>query len=451
MKINKSKCELGGIGVKNSVLTALPGVKNVFLLDECIRVLGVNFTYNATLFIEKNYVDCIKKIQNVLRAWGMRFLSLYGKITIFKSLAFSKLVYIACMSAATDDIINLLETIQTEFIWDKKRPNVKHLTLIGDYCSGGLKDIDISSKFKSLYLNWLNRLFDGNFHPWKQIPLYYLNNISKKFGMFPSNLLVANSMLSDIPMFYQDIINFWKDISYCPPTNVSMIINQSVCFNTFIRIDNKPITPSFFNIDGPIYVSDLLTDNGFFIPWEQASTKFGLTNYLKWFQIISAIPPDWKKALKNSAPNLIPVHRGQHLNKYDKIISLDILNSRLYYNLFIDEISKRPTSEKYFRLLGPDLKWDKIYMLPYIVTVDSITHNLQFKLSHNILFLKARLFHINYATDSLYSLCNVDNETPVHFFCECSITVNLWNNLKAFFSPVFDLGMLTKCPTWFFH
>ena len=149
MNINKSKCELAGIGVKNSVLTALQGVKNVSLLDSCIRVLGVNFTYNTILFIEKNYVDCIKKIQNVLRVWGMRFLTLYGKITIFKSLAFSKLIYIACMSTATDDIINLLETIQIEFIWDNKRPNVKHLTLIGDYSYGGLKDVDIPSKFKS--------------------------------------------------------------------------------------------------------------------------------------------------------------------------------------------------------------------------------------------------------------------------------------------------------------
>ena len=82
-------------------------------------------------------------------------------------------------------------------------------------------------------------------------------------------------------------------------------------------------------------------------------------------------------------------------------------------------------------------------MLPYTIIVDSVTRNLQFKLSHNILFLKARLFHINYATDSLRRLCNVENETPIHFFCECSTTVSLWNHLKAFFILVFDIGVLT--------
>ena len=55
MKINLYKCELAGIGVKRSVLTALLGVKNVSLLTNCIRILGVNFTYNSKLFHEKNY------------------------------------------------------------------------------------------------------------------------------------------------------------------------------------------------------------------------------------------------------------------------------------------------------------------------------------------------------------------------------------------------------------
>ena len=62
-------------------------------------------------------------------------------------------------------IIKLLENIQKDFVWDKKRPNIKHSSLVSNYSCGGLKDIDITSKFKSLHLNWLNRLFDDNFHP----------------------------------------------------------------------------------------------------------------------------------------------------------------------------------------------------------------------------------------------------------------------------------------------
>ena len=63
MKINQSKCELAGIGVKNSVLTALTGVKNVSLLNSCIRVLGVNFTYNTKLFAEKTMLTASRKFK----------------------------------------------------------------------------------------------------------------------------------------------------------------------------------------------------------------------------------------------------------------------------------------------------------------------------------------------------------------------------------------------------
>ena len=450
MKINKTKCELAGIGVKNSVLTALSGVKNVSLMNSCIRVLGVYFTYNNRMFIEKNYIDCIKKLQDVLQVWRMRFLTLYGKIIIFKSLSISKVIYIACMSTATADIVNLLETIHSDFIWDKKRPNVKHLTLINDHRNGGLKDIDIPSKFKSLHLSWISRLFDGNFHPWKQIPLYFFNNFSKNFGLFHPNLLVPDSLLNNIPVFYQNIIKFWQDISYYPPKNESMIYSESLCFNSFIKIDNKPIVPSFFYYNGPIYISQLFSHDGCFITWEQASARLGVRNYFKWVQIKNAIPSDWKRVVRNSIPTPNTLHLDQHLNKGVKMIPLGNLDSKAFYSMFVDKIAKKPTSQKYFsRLFGPEIQWENIYMLPYSVTVDTCTRYFQFKLSHNILFLKARLFHINYATDSLCSLCQLENETPIHFFCECSVTVTLWDELKVFFSPVLNLDSLTPLSALF--
>lgn len=88
MKINRSKCELAGIGVKRSVLTALPGVKNISLEESSVRILGVHFSYNDKLYIDKNFMDCIKKLRSVTQVWSMRFLTLYGKITIFKTLRF---------------------------------------------------------------------------------------------------------------------------------------------------------------------------------------------------------------------------------------------------------------------------------------------------------------------------------------------------------------------------
>ena len=305
-------------------------------------------------------------------------MTLYGKIIVFKSLAFSKLIYVAAMSSVSSDIIKLLESIHKNFVWDNKRPNIKHTTLVNDYSLGGLKDIDIPSKFKSLRLNWLVRLFDKNFHPWKQIPLYYIMRVSRNFNLFHPNLCIPNSMLNNIPMFYKNIINFWQDISYAPPTCVSTILSESLCFNSLIKIDNSPILPSFFDSVDQIYISHLFNENGMLISWAEASVRLKMRNFFKWIQIVNAIPAHWKTIVMNSTLDRSSCCLGQHLNYLGKIFPVDRLNSRFFYDMFIAKISTAPTSQKYFeRHFGHEFKWADIYRLPHLITVDTYTRFFQ--------------------------------------------------------------------------
>ena len=44
--LNKSKCEVCGIGVKRGVNVALSGLKCIDLTKECIRILGASYSYN---------------------------------------------------------------------------------------------------------------------------------------------------------------------------------------------------------------------------------------------------------------------------------------------------------------------------------------------------------------------------------------------------------------------
>ena len=40
-------------------------------------------------------------------------------------------------------MIEKIEKIHKDFIWDSKKPKMKHSSMFGDYEEGGLKDIDI--------------------------------------------------------------------------------------------------------------------------------------------------------------------------------------------------------------------------------------------------------------------------------------------------------------------
>ena len=56
----------------------------------------------------------------------MRKLTLEGKITVFKSLAITEIVFLALLTAILNSVIEKLERIQKMFLWGKKKPQIKH-------------------------------------------------------------------------------------------------------------------------------------------------------------------------------------------------------------------------------------------------------------------------------------------------------------------------------------
>ena len=150
LKTNKSKGEVAGIGVIKGIKVTRCGAECVNLLTNAIKILGIYFSYNKKLEIEKNFLDHITRLRKVINIWKMRNLSLLGEITIFKTLAFSKIIHPALVVNVPTATIELLSRIQKEFLWGKNKSNIKHDTLSNDYENGGLKSVDIFSKIVSL-------------------------------------------------------------------------------------------------------------------------------------------------------------------------------------------------------------------------------------------------------------------------------------------------------------
>ena len=132
----------------------------------------------------------------ILNLWKQRFLSLAGKIQIFKSLIASKPVYVATMKHLPHEILDDLQSMHKDFIWDGKRAKIKHCTLIRNYIDGGLKDVDLVSKFTSLKFILIRKMLDTkNFHPWVAVADNILRKV-RGVNVFQSNLSVAPSRLN---------------------------------------------------------------------------------------------------------------------------------------------------------------------------------------------------------------------------------------------------------------
>ena len=85
-------------------------------------------------------------------------------------MALSKTVYTSTMVSPPKQFTDLLNSIKQNFIWNGRRPKIKHSTPVGGYAEGGYKDVDIQSQLKSLKIIWIRRLLHDNFHACKLIP-----------------------------------------------------------------------------------------------------------------------------------------------------------------------------------------------------------------------------------------------------------------------------------------
>ena len=124
LKPNHEKCQIAGIGVLKSGKVAVCGMKCIDLCNDTTNITGIHFSYNKKKRNEKNFLHTITKIRNVLKAWLMCRLTLEGKIIVFKSLAISKIVFLALISKVPIEIMSELERIQKTFLWPSK-PKIK--------------------------------------------------------------------------------------------------------------------------------------------------------------------------------------------------------------------------------------------------------------------------------------------------------------------------------------
>ena len=144
------------------------------LTNNSVKILRIYFSYNKKIEIEENFIKIIKKIENVPKIWRIRNLTVQGKITIFKTLTISKVIHLALVTNIPQVIIDQLNKIQKDFIWNRKHPKIRHSTLCNTHENDGFKSVHIQNKLTSLQCSWIRRLYDTTTHCWKIIPAFLI-------------------------------------------------------------------------------------------------------------------------------------------------------------------------------------------------------------------------------------------------------------------------------------
>ena len=69
--------------------------------------------------------------------YGPKDLSLYGEITIAKTLGLSKLIFVSACIHTPPHYIDITNKLTTDFVWNNKKSKIKRDTLIGPKERGG--------------------------------------------------------------------------------------------------------------------------------------------------------------------------------------------------------------------------------------------------------------------------------------------------------------------------
>ena len=308
-----------------------------------------------------------------------------------------------------------------DFIWSHKNPKIKKTTMIGERKEGGLGMPDFDIINKSLKAAWVKRLSAPEYAMWKSLPLDYLRDIGGKL-IFDCNFsLKTLPQLSCLPLFYKDVLDAWQRIVAHTPLSKNDVENEVIWNNRFITIAGKSVFFRPWYEAGVKYIKDLMSEDGNLLTFNEFQCKFCIkTHFLQYLGLLNAIPTSWKKLLKGT------YGETETNDCEEKITDIQSISSKMLRQLLTKQIFEKPTSRGKLDKAGFSAEQIAyIYELPFKLTLDVRMSVFQFKINHNILYTKSRLFRDKLAENDKCYLCN-GRQTLTHLFVECDSSKVFW-------------------------
>jgi hypothetical protein len=443
LKMNRDKSESLYIGISSNFRHKEKGIK---WTNGPVKCLGAYICKDNQQTIEINIKQKLEKIENIIKIWACRHLTLKGKVTIVNSLLLSQMLYIASVIHIPDWAIQKYHKLITNFLWDKKPAKIKYETLIAPIPQGGLNLQDLETKIKANKITWIKKLLKTEMHtPWKS---YLQTNFSYPIDEIPlhNTKYMSNVKLKD--KFYIDTLKTWSKIKYLEPTSIQQIIDQVLWQNDHIQIDDKNVYYKTWENAGISKIHHIININGKIRSKENLENKYSLTiKQHEYNSLTHSLPKTWLKKIKGNT-DLLALQTNNLCKIYidnTPVILEEISTKEIYKYILEKEKIKPPTSqsrwiEKHDDIDVGDNFWQLIYETPFHLTKNSKVLMVQYKLVHRILAVNHNLKKWERIDNSECELCGKD-DTLEHFIFECPTTNALWHNIHSWWKTEFQFSI----------
>ena len=426
LKINHDKSEIMLLGNCAYTPQQVSAVSSNLKIKKVVKILGVHFTYDLRVKQKLNVDELISSIQEKLRIWRWRDLTIIGRIQIVKIFIIPIFLYRASLISVNREFVKDVNKIIFDFIW-KGKDKVKRFALISDIEDGGLKAPHLDSIIETQRVLCCKKLASDQPSNWKKILLHYLEPVGGKF------ILCCDFDLKKLPVklpaFYEECL---KSFAKCSAANHLSVQDQSrqdlskaiIWNNKFICIDGKSVYLRNLAEKGILRMRDLISNNNELIvksSYKLRELNFSPLDTFKLISVIDALPVEWRESLNTlafTADEPFTLHNEIKLNFNGKNALIETVVSKTRYRELRNRFITPPTAQLNFNthFVNDVLEWKEIYSLPFRTSLDTKLREFQYKLLNRCLVTNSFLNKIGVIPSPACSFCGELNESLEHFF-----------------------------------
>ena len=386
--------------------------------EKPIKYLGHFIFKDSNTALETEWSNKLAKLQSILNNWKKRNLTIFGKVTIFKSLALSQIIHVINVDSIPLKFLHELNKMIFQFIWGSKIEKVKRSTLTEDYINGGIKMIDIQKQMFSFRLKWLGRLLNESQGMWKEMANFWYNKLGGIALLLNCNYNDDISHFVNekkIPSFYGEVLCAWRIVRpHVQKTHGSGKASEHILwYNQNITLNKRSLFFKYWFEAGILFLKDvvgkkcLISVQGISEKLKSVKGKSNLMfDYMK---LKNALPTVWLNQVSevNETSKGCQSLQIPHLIIRNKKKSVSELSSKCFYRLTL--LNCRPMYTNYCCLFWEnrfkvDIAWSHVFKRYLICTKENRLLQFNFKLIYDLLPVRTNLFKWGLANESNFRI-----------------------------------------------
>ena len=403
--------------------------------QEPIRYLGIYIGYNEKECHKMNWINKVEAMQKLIDCWRKRKLTIYGKITVIKSLVIPKIVYSASMLPIPPGIIKEIEKMLYNYIWGP-RDKIKRLSIINKKELFGLGMLDIQSHFQSLKAAWFKRLY-GEKAPLNIIPNYLINKLGgiTLCSNFTFTTLEQIPVLNTLPAFWKEVMHsFAKAHKPCVIYTKEELYQQLLWGNRLFMVNDRVLYNKSFIDAGLLRVGDILQNNGHI----NEEIYMMLQNKHHYHRVLTLITKALReyRILRFSNEH---VHY-QNIHTFTLYLEGTETKSKYFYQILVKEKAKPLKILKTWdEIFQQEIEWDTVYHDKIKNQPEMKLSEFNYKIISGILATNYMLHKWRHSEHEHCIYCTEPKHTSIHLVYDCTHAQSIWRKVGNQFSHQLNL------------